>query len=784
MDRLSRARSLFLASSAAALSGQAAAQNGATPLAIEEIIVVAQKREESAQDIGIAITALPGESLLEQGVDQPEDLYRVIPNVNLQNNGGGGAPILIVRGIGLQSFRINDTPTTAFYVDDVYQTSVASAEWTMFDLERVEMLKGPQGGLYGRNAIGAAVQIISRTPEPGQRDAFVSLGIGEYSTKEIEGAATFTLSDAAAIRVAGRSLTGSDSPYRSATGGFEHGAEDRRAARVSLRVTPSDSVDLLLRTHGGSDDSELEPLRPVGVYADIGTAAALGAPTVSLALLGGLQGVVPTPLCAPVAAGQRSDVAACATGTGLTPADYGIGSGNVFASASAFRGFLQSEWYGASFTASFDVGTLRLQSITAYDSIDYRRFQDFDGTAEEHLHIDYNTEIRAWSQELRLLSADGGRSDWTVGINYAQDELVEDSPLYGAGGVLPLLFGGAVFSPQNYDQDADTVAFYGHANFRITDIWNLVGELRYTDATTSFAGGARLGFANGVTVPFVSTDDEASFEDVSGKLTLEWTPLDELLVFGTIARGFKTGGFFGGFPTSVDQLAPFAAETAWSYEIGVKSDRLDSRLRLNANIFFYDREDVQQNAGDPASPIDIKRITNIGDVDTRGAEIDLTWLASERLSLSLGIGSTDAEVSDSTFIQAASLPLLPDAPMEGSNIPNYSELSANFIGRYEAPLQPTLAAYVQLEGRYQSEQDLSVITNAVEEGVFSEPGYSLWNVRVGLRSTADRWQVQAFVENATDEEYRTLARNDGAFGVHELYGWPRTWGVKYMHRWE
>ena len=755
----------------------------AEPSAIEEIIVVAQKREQLVQDVGMSVTAFSGAGLRERGIDQPENIYGLIPNVNMQNNGGGGAPVVIVRGVGLQSFRINDSPTTAFYVDDVYQTSVASAEWTMFDLDHVEVLKGPQGGLYGRNALGSAIQIISRRPDPEEgRNGFVSLGYAEFSKADVEAGASFPLSDTAALRVAGRWLESSESPYRSVTGGFEQGSEDRGAARISLRLEPSDTVDLLLRVHGGQDDSELPPLRAVGVYANIGTAAPL-APSVSLALLAGLRGMLATPLCASVALGQGSNPATCATGTGVTPTAYGLQPDAVFDSVSAFRGFEQNDWSGIGFTAGFQLGDYRLQSITASDSIDYRRFQDFDGTPLEHLHIDYNTEIDAWSEEVRLFYEGSDKVSWVIGVNYAEDDLAESTPLYAAQGVLPLLFNGAVFSPQNYLQDTKALAVYSHAEWRFAEPWNLVGELRWTDEEKSFVGGARLGFANGTTAPFVSTDDETEFEGASGKLALEWTLSDDLLAYASVARGFKTGGFFGGFPTSVEQLAPFDAETLWALELGMKSDWLDGRLRLNASVYSYDRSNVQQNAADPSSSIQIKRITNIGDVDTDGIEADLTWLASDRFSLQLGLGTTDAVVSDSSFIEASSLPLLPDTPIEGTNIPNYAQDSVNFAGRYEAPLG-NLSYYIQLEGRYQSEQDLSVITQPIERAVFTEPGYTLWNLRLGLAGAGGRWQAQVFLANATDENYRVLARNDGAFGIHELYGLPRTWGVNYQYRWE
>ncbi|HEY9183179.1 MAG TPA: TonB-dependent receptor plug domain-containing protein, partial [Gammaproteobacteria bacterium] len=305
-------------------AAQAPAQTPATPpMAIEEIVVVAQKREQLIQDVGIAVTAFSGRNLRERDIDQSEDLYQLIPNVNLQNNGGGGAPVVIVRGVGLQSFRINDSPTTAFYVDDVYQTSVASAEWTMFDLERVEVLKGPQGGLYGRNALGGAIQIISRTPTvDDDNNGYVSLGYQEYSREQLEAAASFAIGDKFAIRVAGRAVDGSDAPYRSVTGGYDYGAEDRDAARVTLRISPTDTFDITLRVQGGNDGSELEPLRPVGVYLPIGPAPTR--PTVSAALLGGLAGLIPNPLCASIMTGGGSDPSTCATGTGVTPAGYGV----------------------------------------------------------------------------------------------------------------------------------------------------------------------------------------------------------------------------------------------------------------------------------------------------------------------------------------------------------------------------------------------------------------------------------------------------------------------------
>lgn len=753
-------------------------------VALEEIVVTAQKRAQLVQDIGIAVSVFRGDDLRDRGIDKAVELIEVIPNVNLQNVGGAGVPVVIIRGVGLQNFRINDSPTTAFYVDDVYQTSVASAEWTMFDLDRVEMLKGPQGGLYGRNALGGAVQIVSRTPEFGENNGYLTLGYGEFSRAEFEGAAGVALSDNTAIRFSGRWVKSSDGAYSNVTLNRKQGEEDRKAGRVALRYAPSDAIDILFKLHGGNDDSQLAPLRPVGYLANIGTGAALGAPGVSLGFLNGVLGLgLGDPLCASVRAGQGSDPANCATITGITPSTYGIGS-DVYTSPSETNGFQENAWSGASVNAKWKFGDYSLQSITSYDSIDYRRYIDFDGTPLEHQHIDYNTTIRSLSQEFRLFYDGSDAVNWVIGLSYGKDELHEATVLMAVDGIVPLFFGGAVFIPQTYDQDADAFAIYGHAEMPLNDAWNLVAELRYTDAEVTFAGGELLGFPGGATVPFVSTSDRTDFQDLSGKIGLEWKPSDDVLVYGSISKGFKTGGFFGGFATSVEELAPFKEETVLAYELGLKSDLHDGRVRLNGSVFFYDRKDVQQNAADPNSVFAIKRIANIGDVETIGAEIDLTWLASEHLTFMVGLGTANAEVTDSVFVQSSSLPLLPDTSLLGSNIPGYAKFTANMLARYDQPLRDNLHGYVQIDGRYQSEVDLSVITNPIEKAIFQEPSYSIWNARAGIESVSGTWKVQAVVANAADKKYRSSVHNDGTFGVYELYGLPRTWGVSFTYRWE
>ncbi len=770
------------------LGGLAQAQGSA---AIEEVVVTAQKREQSVQDIGIAVAAFSGETLRERGISAAKDLHQLIPNVNLQNESGAGSPVVIVRGIGLQNFRINDSPTTSFYIDEVYQSTIATAEWSMFDMERVEMLKGPQGGLYGRNTIAGAVQVLSRAPEIGEDfNGYVTTGIGRFAEGFVEGAAGGSLGDTIAVRAAGRYGFSGNKQWESSTGGFDHGEDDRMAGRLMLRFAPNESMDFLLKVHGGKDESELPLLRPVGVFANIGQAGIAGLPNVALAPVAFLSPLIPdppSPYCNSVATRQGSDPASCATIEGLTPQSQGQGdaSGDSrFQSASQVKGFQDNSWMGVSLNANFEFGDWRLQSISAWDDVDYRRFVDRDGTAAIHQHIDYNTDIEYWSQEFRLFYDAGGPLTAVVGINYAEDTLKENSILDGRDGLVPVLFGGAIISPQAYTQDTESLAIYGHVEYRVSESINLIGELRYTDAKKSFDGGNQLQFPSGLVVPLVSTNDSISFDALTGKAGIEWFARDNMMLYGSISRGFKTGGYFGGFATTQEELLPYDEESIWAYEAGFKTDWLDGRARLNGAVFYYDRSDVQQSAANPLSPVNIKRLVNVGDVKTYGGELELTWQVDEYLSVMISAGLLDASVSSSDFIQAANIPLLPDAPVDGSNVPNYAEFSMNALARYDYPLGNGWNVWLQGEYMRRSETDLAIITNPLEEPIFREPGYGLVNFRLGLRTPDGRWNVQAFVENAGDEEYRTLARNDGTFGIYELYGDPRTYGASVSYSWE
>lgn len=753
---------------------------------IERIEVTSQKRIQSIQEVGIALTAFNGDSLREQGINNATDIDKVMPNFAVRNVGGGGVPVVIMRGIGLQNFRINDSPTSSFFIDEVYQTSIASAEFSMYDLERLEVLMGPQGGLYGRNTIGGAIQIISSKPEiDGDFNGYIDLGLGSFDSKDLEFGINVPVSDKSALRISGRVDSSGDKDFYSIENDVHYGASDRWGLRMQYVYQPTDDVELLFKVHGGNDETELPLQRALGIYANIGDGASMGAPNVSLGLLSGLFGADSAGLCQSILDGKGSDPTTCATLTGVTPNDYGLNDDNIYASATGERlSSLNNEWFGASVIANIDFDFGTLTSISAYDNIDYFRYIDSDSTPIEFQHVEYGSDISFYSQEFRLTSPQSDSFNWVVGATYSHDEIIEDSALLGGGGILPLLFGGGTYSKQDYTQETNAYAIYGHSEYAFASAVNLVTELRYTNETKSFVGGSSVGFPNGFEAPLVDIDDEIDFSAFSGKVGLTWQLDEQVMLFSNISRGFKTGGYFGGFATDPDQLAPFEEETILAYELGFKSDLLDNTLRVNGSIFIYDRQDVQLNAANPDDVVKIARLTNIGDVDINGGELEVIWAATEDLTFQLGLGYTDAEIAKSDFTVNSVLPLLGSTRLEGLNLPNYSKFSSNFLARHEHELTDNLLGMLQLEYSYRSKQDLSLISNPeIENIIFQEQAVSLVNMRYRISDVDEQWSIMAYIDNALDEEYRLEARSDGLFGVRERYALGRTAGLKLTYNW-
>jgi iron complex outermembrane receptor protein len=767
----------LLASTVLGGISSAVAQDGEASSSLDVITITAQKREQSVQDVGMTVSVLGGQDMRDQGIDNVSDMAASLPNVSMFDVSGGGLPVVIIRGVGLQDFRANNTPTAAFYVDEVYQASVAAAAATMFDLDHVEVLRGPQGGLYGRNTTAGAIQVISAQPDTEATSGHGRIGYGDWGTVELEGAANLPVSDTLAFRFSGRSVSSGDTYFRSVTSGEEHGEQDRWAGRAQMLWLPNDETEIRFKVHAGADTSETPLLRAIPIWEPLGGTIV---PNYANGALFNYAGVAPgaAAICQSFFAGSRDD-GRCQTIDGTSNAAQGLADGDIHGSASTFANSLDNNWWGATVTAIRDVGDYSFWSITAYDTMDHGRLVDFDGIALTQQQIDYRSDLTAWSQEFRLLYS-GDQLNWVIGANYAEDELAEDTELVGTSGLVPLAFGGLTTADQVYVQSTESWAAYGHAEFAASDAVNLIGELRVTSETKSFAGGVSLPQAGGVFI--AQTDDEAEFENVSGRLGIEIAASDNVMFYGNLARGFKSGGFFGGFVTSSAALIPYDEETITSYEIGFKSDLFDNSLRLNGAAFYYDYQDFQANAREQTGiGASVSRLTNVGDVEVSGFEVDATWLPAAGWTIQAGLGYSDGEIASSSHTTEDIFSLTSHS-LQGVNLPNSSNWSSNLIAAWEHQLDSHVLT-LQGEAAYRSEHDLNFIVYDPETILFREEGYTLANFRAVLAAPDESWALQVFVENAFNQEYRTVARSDGLGGAYEIYGRPRFWGTALTLDW-
>lgn len=745
---------------------------------LETIVVSAEKRDESVQDLGLVVNAFEGSTLREYGVDEVDDLVTLLPNVQLLEATGGGVPIVFIRGIGLADFRVNNSPAAAFYVDEVYKPSVAMIGSAFFDLERIEVLKGPQGGLYGRNTTAGAIQVISARPNLDETEGYLTAGFGEFNRVELEGALNAPLSDTLALRISGKTVSSGDTYTRSvqdiaaanqrvASGGDGHGEEEQWAVRGQLLFQPSSNFDAIVKLYTGSDQSETTLVRPIGVWAPGDVNNDLYA-----------DSALSNTVCAPLLMGVRDDNN-CVTITGQTVGELGLRG--EFDTASSNYNKLDNNWFGAGLTANWYVSDqLTLTSITAYEDFDHKRPTDWDGIDFAYQDIDYASDISAFSQEFRL-AYESDRWSFIGGVNYADEELSEQSVVFGAVGLVPLAFGHEEVV-QRYEQTVEAIAVFGRGEWEATEQVSLIGELRYTEEDKSFSGATTLrapvGSDDRVSeFPFVNpTQPDITFDDFSGKVAIEVAASEDLLLYASISRGFKSGGYPGGVVLNTAGAEAYDPEVLTSYEAGFKSDLIGQRLRANVSVFYYEYNDLQGSARIAApGGVIIDRFQNIGDAEVYGLDAEISYLATENFLLQALVGVAEGEISDSNATQLS--PLTREAyALEGQGLNYKPDFSVNLIGRYDFQTNSGLPGYVEIAYDWRSKQNFAYIGTAAERALFAEDAYGLVNLQAGFEID-NGWSVSAFVKNLSNEKYRTNSRTDALGGAFEIYGAPRIWGA-------
>lgn len=751
---------------------------------LEEVIVTAQKREESLGDIGIAINVISGETLRELNLTSTEDIARFTPGFTATDAGGAGIPVYSIRGIGFDDFSTNSNSTVGVYRDEVNLPYPVMTRGLQFDQSRVEVLKGPQGDLYGRNNTGGAVNFVSNKPT-GDFESGIMLGYGSYDTVNAEGMLNGALSDSFNARLSFGYENRADGWQTHEVTGEKNGELERSGVRLMLDWAITDSASVLLNVNAGREDGE--PLVPQSTLVIPGTEA-------YVAYLYSI-GYFPVDSLEPFMVQDRSNPK---NARWTAPQSW------------------DGENSGASAIINVDFANTTLTSITAYQQYERDSYIDWDGIELGTIDTASSTDIDVLSQELRLASDGDGQVSWIAGIYLSSDEVEETNTYNGLES--PTI--GFDFSSQ-MKQETDTRAVFGHMEWSLTDTVSVTFGARYTEedrevenCTLDTGSGLvsyflgtlfpYLGFynvqgpvpgpgecahLNMVTPPSATSvatvqfpglhSDELNTDKFTGKAALNLYPNDDWLIYGSIASSFKSGGF-SGFSALVDvQFDPYQEEELTAYEIGFKGDLAGGAARLNGAVFYYDYTDKQINdvIEDPLGIFPgLVGLRNVPESRVTGAELELQWAPTDRLMLMAAGTWLDTEVSkDFTVFDGFNQV---NFNANGLELPNAPEWSHTFVGTYEIPLNSDLLIRTTIDWMHQGDTK-SFLS---EEPAFRNESYDLIGARISLADADDTWSISAWGRNLSDENYRfstSLAQDN----VVQFAGIPRTYGVTFRYSW-
>jgi iron complex outermembrane receptor protein len=708
---------------------------------LQVVTVTAQKRTESLRDVPAAVSAISGKDLLEGGGNLTAgSVMNLVPNASGPTNDGHVRTRWWIRGIGSGDQSPNLVLPVSFYIDEVYLNSPLLSGAPPFDLKQVEVLRGPQGTLWGKNTTGGAVSFS--TNRPGFRpEGYAKLEVSDHGSHIVEAAAGGPVQDEV--------LAARASLYSDRSVGFAHNTfqgtrvgkrGDDQAGRAQLLANLGPAVQALasvhVREYHGSGDS--------------------------------LQGL------------------------GLGPGGtntYGyvlpqLGTKDIATNAPA-GDTLRNQ--GGLLNLRADLGRNDFTSITSYEKVTRQTYADGDATPLEISRSHNQTAARQLSQELRLASPRSDRLNWIAGAHFFKEQLDSDSAAGGLPGVqtLPTPTGKipTAYNDTVLHQDTRSYAVFGSTTYNVGERLNLTAGLRWTSETKSIAlnrvqsnGGATFGSPaswwqrQAVTSPLATTavqDEEHTWKAVTWDITPQYKISSELSLYAKVAKGFRGGGYNGGVTTQ-STVAVVNPEYLTSSELGVRSSWLDNRLTADATVFYYDYTDVQLNqvASTPTGPV--SRLTNSARARVKGAELELAALPFKGLRVNAALGLLDTEYSD------------------------YGVYSGNEFGRaphvnlllgveYRVDLASGAQVLLRPDWNYRSSY-FFVTTNETDPN-FRQGGYGVGNLHLSYIAPGKKVSFNAYVNNLTDRFYKTNAIPYGNNVVGYSYSDPRTFGLNAVYRW-
>ena len=703
--------------------------------ALEVISVTATRQVENLQDVPIAITALSADELEKMQIRDLGDLESNVPNLSLHVGDASNA-VVYIRGVGqIDSISFND-PGVGVYLDDVYMGRVQGSFLDVIDPEQIEVLRGPQGTLYGRNTIGGAVKFTSAKPTE-DTEGYLGLNIGNYNYRMLKGSISGSIIDNKLLGRFAIASTKRDGYTTNVFDGSDDNDKDTLAWRGSLLYKPTDdfSAYLVLDGSESSPDHSRTPHRETPIYS-------------------------------------------------LNTGDFRPVREDSFEVSVTYNDLERLKTKGAALTLEYQQGKSIFKSISAYRTMDYRTHLDLDGSPDESFGIYDFEDQDQFSQELQWIYHNDSWSLVSGAYYFRENDLT-----FG-GAVAPEFFvpiGEGMFlsypviNAGKRDQSNTSSAIYTNVNLDITERLSLTVGARFTKEKKSvtnegeeFAGtGIETAeqmeqvFGTGVGYGQTGYTAEQDWHSFSPKIVVDYKATDNTLVYASASKGFKSGGFNGRL-TSVAQ--PFDPETMWSYEVGSKSLLDDGNIRLNFAAFYNDYKNFQLSrfSIDPDTGAFLSLFENAGKASIYGAEVEFSAALTQDLTVNFNggylgggydqlVGDFGEEISDKRELVNApkwngqlGLEYWFDIGANGS-------LSANFSASYRSKTYLTVSSSEEL----------------------AQGGYSLLDMSIRYQSPDEHWQIMLYGKNLTDKEYRQHGFDLSASPGVQLgyYGTPRTFGI-------
>lgn len=713
----------------------------AQDMVLEEITVTARRRSESLQETPIAVTAFTKEAIQNSSMDDIGEIGLQTPNLTQTAglSGSTSAAAFFIRGIGQADFTNTTDAGVGIYVDGVYFPRAAGSLLDIVDIERVEVLKGPQGTLFGKNTIGGAINVVTTRPD----DEFkgdVSITIGSRDRKDFKGSVDIPLIPGKLFaRVSGGAMN-QDGYGKFVRLDRDAGSTNSSVLRGTLRWLPSENSEVLFSMDNTTARQTPSPISIIAIDTSVFV------PSVWNGL------VVPNTPGAPPSGPQ------------WIPS-------NPLNSFGEFENVDNLDAWGISLTGSIDFENFSVKSITSYRDTETAFGWDLDSSPAIVSHQSVADDGYAFNQELQFSGSmlSGDRLEWLLGLYYFEEKFNSFVVNEFATGAFAL-GGPDLDSLRTTKTDNSSYAVFGNVNFRVNDSLRVSGGVRWTSEEKGFFADLRRPVTSSGTVLIPGLSEKDTFTSVSPKISIDYSLNNDVLLYVSQAKGFRSGAF-NGRPLETASIGSVEPEIVWTTELGMKGDFLDNRLRLNLAAFRSDYTDIQVTA---VSTQIINGVTdtfvvleNAAEAEVYGFEGEFVALPLDGMTVSGGVGYIHNEITkvdnNVTVVNT------------DSNLTFTPKWTANLAVQQVFQMKSGASLTVRGDWSHSSAYDI----NIQNDSDVRENGYDLFNARITYKPSSERWQFAIFGKNLSDELYHSNGlRSTFSGGSSIWWSRPREWGAE------